>query len=95
VGLGCVGFSRPTFGLWNGSVFWFGLFFLFVLGWGKWFFCFICYVEVCWLGWDEDGEACWLFIFLVGGCFGCYVVFWFRFVCVQLCVGVGLGGARS
>jgi hypothetical protein len=29
-----------------------------------WFFCLICYVGVCWVGWDEDEEACWLVAFL-------------------------------
>jgi hypothetical protein len=26
------------------------------------FFCLICYVGVCWVGWDEDEEACRVFV---------------------------------
>ena len=41
---------RPMFGLWGWLVFWFGLFFGLLLGWGGGF----CPRALCWLyvGWD-------------------------------------------
>jgi hypothetical protein len=34
------------------------------VGMRGWFFLLVCYVGVCWVGWDEDEEACWRFLFL-------------------------------
>ena len=67
VGTGCVGVFPSHLGVVGVVCFLVWAVFLFVLGWGKRFFCPIGYVELCWVGWDEDGEVCCALLFLCLG----------------------------
>ena len=56
------GFLIPCSGFGDGLFFGLGCFSVCTGMRGR-FFLLICYVGVCWVGWDEDEEACWLVLF--------------------------------